>query len=266
MSVRTVIEGRVARVLVDREPARNALSPDVLAGLGAAVDAALDARCSVFVLRGAGGSLSAGADLPHLRTLLGDPCATDAYIGSIGAVLDRIEAAPFVSVAVVDGYALAGGFEILLATDLAVAADDARIGDRHLEYGLLPGAGSSVRLPRAVPAPLARRLLLTGEIVDGATAAAWGLVSHHAPADRLEACVEDLVTRLSRHSPAALAAMKAMYRRGPDVPPPQALADERAALVAHLESPTIAEGLAAFAERRAPDFSSDRFASEEGVR
>lgn len=257
------MQRRVARVLIDRPAARNALSPAVLSGLDAAVDAALQDWCSVFVLCGAGGHLSAGADLGHLRSLLGDEAAVTGYITSIGAVLDRIEAAPFVSIAVVNGYALAGGLEVLLACDLAVAADDAAIGDRHLEYGLLPGAGSSVRLPRALPGARARRLLYTGEMIDGATAAAWGLVSHSVPAGQLDDAVEALVGRLARHSPAALAGMKEMYRAGRDTPMAEARAAEQAALVTHLASVTVGEGLAAFAERRLPDFSGDRFLPRE---
>jgi len=191
----------------------------------------------------------------------GDP--DDRPASELASVLDRIEAAPFVSVAVVGGYALAGGCEIVLACDLAVAADGALIGDRHLEYGLLPGGGGSVRLPRALPAPLARRLLYTGEMIDGATAAAWGLASHHAPADALDATVDELVARLARHSPDALACMKAMYRAGPSASIDAALAAERAALLAHLDSPTVAEGLAAFAGHRPPDFSGDRYLPAE---
>lgn len=252
------VDDVVARVTIDRPSAQNALSPPVVDGLNAAVDQALDRGCAVFVLRGAGGSLSAGADLPFLQSLLDDPVAVDSYVASIGAVLDRIETAPFVSVAVVGGYALAGGCEIVLACDLAVAAQSAKIGDRHLEYGLLPGAGGSVRLPRAVPGPIARRLLYTGEIVDGATAAGWGLVSHVAPDTELDACVDTLVARLSRHSPEALAGMKRLYRQAtaePGVPLDEALAAERAVLVGHLTgSAGAAEGLAAFRERRPPRF------------
>lgn len=252
------IDDLVARVTIDRPSAQNALSPPVIDGLNAAVDAALERGCAVFVLRGAGGSLSAGADLPFLATLLDDPDAVDSYVASIGAVLDRIEAAPFVSIAVVGGYALAGGCEILLACDLAVVAQGARIGDRHLEYGLLPGAGGSVRLPRAVPGPIARRLLYTGEIVDGATAAGWGLVSHVAPEAELDGCVDSLVARLSRHSPEALAGMKRLYRQAiaePGVPARDTLAAERAVLVEHVTgSAAAAEGLAAFRERRPPRF------------
>jgi enoyl-CoA hydratase/carnithine racemase len=155
------VGGAVARVLIDRAKALNALSPAVLDGLRAAIDTATHADCSVLVLRGAGGTLSAGADLKYLETLLGDEAAVEGYLVEIGAMVDALEAAPLVTIAVVEGYALAGGCEILLACDLAVVAEDARIGDRHLEYGLLPGAGASVRLPRALPAALARRLLYT---------------------------------------------------------------------------------------------------------
>jgi enoyl-CoA hydratase/carnithine racemase len=259
------VDGPVARVLIDRPAAQNALSPAVLAGLNAAIDTAVERRCSVLVLRGAGGTLSAGADLKHLRTLLGDPAATREYITAIGRTLDRLESAPFVSVCVVRGYALAGGCEIVLACDLAVAAADARIGDRHLEYGLLPGAGGSVRLSRALPPALARRLLYTGEMVSGAEAFGWGLVSAVAPPEELDSVVDGVVARLARHAPDALRAMKRLHRNGIDGDPAAAIDAEREVLLTHLTGPVVAEGLAAFAERRSPDFSADSMNTQEGT-
>ncbi|WP_028934891.1 enoyl-CoA hydratase/isomerase family protein [Pseudonocardia spinosispora] len=257
MSVVVEVTGPVARVLIDRAGAMNSLSPEVLTGMHTAIDTARDAGCSVFVLRGAGGTLSAGADLKYLRTILADPKAVESYLVDIGAMIDALEAAPFVTVAVVQGYALAGGCEILLGCDLAMVSAEARIGDRHLEYGLLPGAGGSVRLPRALPAALARRLLYTGEMIDGATAFEWGLVSHVAPPDRLDAELDALVARLSRHSTDALRTMKRLYRGSVDTPMAAALAAERAVLVEHLcESASVAEGLAAFGSGRAPDFQT----------
>jgi enoyl-CoA hydratase/carnithine racemase len=252
------VAGTVGRVLIDQETTRNALSPRVVAGLGTAIDAAAEAGCSVVVVRGAGGTLSAGADLKFLRKVLGDAAAVRAYIASIGETLDRLEAAPFVSVCVVDGYAVAGGCEIMLACDLVVASEGAKIGDRHLEYGLLPGAGGSVRLSHAVPPALARRLLYTGGIVDGVTAAHFGLVSEVVPAAELDDAVERLVARLARHAPDALLAMKRLHRSALTADPARAIADEREALLAHLDGATAKEGLAAFAERRAPDFTSSR--------
>jgi enoyl-CoA hydratase/carnithine racemase len=252
------IDGRVARAVLDRPGSKNALHPDVLIGLRAAVAAATRAGCSVFVLSGAGGTLSAGADLNYLHSILGDERELTAYIASIGSVLDLLAAARFISIAVVSDYALAGGCEMLLACDLSVVGDEARIGDRHLEYGLLPGAGGSVRLPAAMSGPLARRLLYTGEMIDGATAARWGLVSHAVPAAELEGAVEALVARLARHSPSALTAMKQLYRTTQTTPAAEALTAERAVLIGHLlNSAAAAEGLAAFGEGRKPDFAAE---------
>jgi enoyl-CoA hydratase/carnithine racemase len=250
------IDGAVARVVIDHESAKNALSPGVLTGLGAAIDAATDAYCSALVVRGAGGTLSAGADLTFLRQVIDDESALRRYITSIGETLDRLEAAPFVSICVVDGYAVAGGCEILLACDLSVVSEDARIGDRHLEYGLLPGAGGSVRLTHAVAPAIARRLLYTGEIIDGRTAARFGVVSHSVPAEELDEAVERLVVRLSRHSASALAEMKRLHRNALTTEPARAIVEERETLLNHLGGAAAREGLAAFAERRPPDFTS----------
>jgi enoyl-CoA hydratase len=258
--------GTVVRATLDRPTARNPLGPAMLEGLASAVETAEAHEAAVLVVRGAGGTLSAGADLRHVRDLAGDRTEMRRYLAQIGAVLDSLESASCVTVAVVGsgGYALAGGCELLLACDLAVVSADSGVGDRHLEYGLLPGAGGSVRLPRALLPALARRLLATGEILDGTTAHAWGLVSHvAAPAD-LEGTVEALVARLARHSPSALHAMMRLARSS--IPPtdPAALAAEREAAVAHLtNSATVREGLDAFTSGRSPDFSAAHLAAME---
>jgi enoyl-CoA hydratase/carnithine racemase len=255
----TVIDGSVARVLIDRPGARNALSPGVIGGLGAAIAAVAGAGCPVLVLRGAGGTLSAGADLKYLRGIRHDPAAIRAYITSIGETIQLLADAPFVSVCVVEGYALAGGCEILLACDLAVVSEEARIGDRHLEYGLLPGAGGSVRMTRAVPGAVARRLLFTGEMIDGAAAARVGLVSHAVPRERVDAEVDALAARLAGLSRSALREMKGLYRMAMTTDPVAAMVAERETLLRHLgDDPAAEEGLDAFAERRAPDFSGAR--------
>jgi enoyl-CoA hydratase/carnithine racemase len=253
-----------AQVTLVREHARNALSPSLLQQLEDALRVVTAAGCRVVTFRGQGPALSAGADLPHLRSLLGDSAAIDDYLTHIGRVFDAIEAAPFVSVCVVDGYAVAGGCELMLACDLAIAADEARIGDRHLEYGLLPGAGGSVRLSQALPAPLARRLLYTGEVIDGRTAAEWGLVGWSVPRAELDGAVAAIVTRLLRHSPVALAVMKRLHA-GVCCERRQALDAERDEAVQHLlHSEDVREGLAAFAAKRSPHFSGTATASTAG--
>lgn len=252
------VDGPVARATLNRAEAMNSLSPAVLTGLADAVGAAVAARCSVLVIRGARGTLSAGADLKYLRSCLDSPGRLREYITSIGAVFDAIEAAPIVSVCVVDGYAVAGGCELLLACDIPIASTAARIGDRHLEYGLLPGAGGSVRLPRAIPRALAALLCYTADLIDGDTAYRYGLVSAAVPPGELDGYVERVVSRLARHSLPAVQAMKHLLRGGAVKPAGSALADEREVLLRHLGSATAAEGLAAFAERRPPDFGGLR--------
>lgn len=248
------VDGPVARLTLNRPAAMNSLSPDLLAGMGGALAAAVAASCAVLVIRGAGRALSAGADLKYLRSCLGDPGRVRDYITSIGTVFDAIEAAPIVSVCVVDGFAVAGGCELMLACDIAIASTAAQIGDRHLEYGLLPGAGGSVRLTRALPPAVAARLCYTADFIDGTAAAVYGLVSTAVPAAELDTQVNEVVARLARHSLPAVQAMKHLLHNAAVKPAVDALADEREVLLRHLNSPTVAEGLTAFAERRPPDF------------
>jgi enoyl-CoA hydratase/carnithine racemase/acyl dehydratase len=248
------IAGRQARIVIDRPGAMNALAPSVLTGLTEAVDRAVASGCTVLVLRGAGGSLSAGADLRYLQSVLDDEPARWAYITAIGGVIAAIEAAPLISIAVVDGYALAGGLELLLGCDLAVATHDAQLGDRHLEFGLLPGAGSSVRLSARVPAAAARRLLYLGTMVNGREAQQLGIVTESVPRGQLESTVSGLVDRLLRHDPVALLTMKKLHAAGAGLDTaqlPEALVAEREALLRHLSSDAVRLGLQTFAARSA---------------
>lgn len=121
-----------------------------------------------------------------------------------------------------------------------------------------------MRLPRALPPALARRLLATGEMLDGATAHAWGLVSHVAPPEELDGTVADLVARLARHSAPALHMMMRLARASAPPADPDALAAERDVAIGHLTgSSTVREGLDAFASRRVPDFSPAHLAALE---
>jgi enoyl-CoA hydratase/carnithine racemase len=248
--------GRILRATIDRPQARNAIDTDVVAGLAAAVDRAEADRVRVLVLRGSGGTFCAGADLAHVTSLLGDREALGAFVKGLADVLDRLEAAPFASLAVVEGFALAGGCEILLACDVSIAAEDARIGDRHLEYGLVPGAAGSIRLARSLPSAIARRLLLTGEMITGAQAAAWGLVSAAVPQDRLGEEAEALIERIASRSRDALATAKRMAIGTRDEPFADAVVAERELFLDHFgSSPDGREGLDAFLQRRAPHWT-----------
>ena len=258
--VAVAVDGPVVRVTIDRPAARNAINEAVVDGLEAALDMAEASRAKVVVLRGSGGTFCAGADLKLVQTMVGDRDLMAGYVTRLANITERLEAGPFVSLAVVEGFALAGGCELLLACDISVAADGARIGDRHLEYGLAPGAGGSVRLVRALPKAQARYLLLTGQAITGTQAAEWGLVTLAVPGDDLDATAERIVGRLASRSGDALRAVKAMVTAaGTERSVNEAMLAEREIFVDFIStSPDVKEGLSAFAEGRPPRFPGVR--------
>lgn len=244
------LSGSVATVVIDRPAKRNALSQPVVDGLSQAIATAIDHDASVLVLRGTGGTLSAGADLALVRSILADTDALRRYVTSLSGVCDALASGPFVSVAVVDGYAVAGGCELLLACDLALAADDARIGDRHLQHALLPGAGGSARLFRRVSPARARRLFFTAEMISGQVAAEWGLVSASAPSGELELALGALLDSLAAKSPAACRAMKQMLIAAENCLLADAIACERELFLDYIRAaPVVAAALDAFLAR-----------------
>lgn len=248
-------DGDLVVATIDRPTARNAIDDGVLDGLEAAVECALRDRARVLVVRGAGGTFCAGADLRQLQRTLPDRARLDEFMRRLSTVLDAIESGPFASVAVVEGFAVAGGCELLLACDIVVATTDARLGDRHLEYGLAPAAAGSVRLTRALPKARSRYLLLTGELLTGEEAADWGLVTWAVPPEELDHVVGQLLDRLRGRSGDALATVKAMIADAETLSHGEAVANERRRFLDHVAgSADVREGLAAFAERRPPRF------------
>jgi len=245
-------DGPVLRATIDRPEARNAISPSVVDGLEAAVRRARQANARVLVLRGAGGTFCAGADLGFVLSTIDQPGGLEdgpfaSVIRRLNDVLLEIESAPFASVAVVEGFALAGGCELLLACDVVVADEAARIGDRHLELGLLPGGGGSVRLHKALTPARSRWLLLSGEMISGREAAEWGLVTRAVPHDQLDETAEAMITRLSSRSADALAGAKEMIDAVRDIPVPDGIAAERRIFLDHMtKSEDVRAALARF--------------------
>lgn len=250
--VQIEVRGSVVTATLDRSPVRNAIDRGVVDGLAAAVETACDRRATVLVLRGAGGTFCSGADLRVVEGLRDDPAELDGFMAQLGAVLDGFETAPFAVVAVVEGFAIAGGLEILLACDIIVASTSARIGDGHLEYGLVPAAGSSIRLTHRLPRAQANYLLLSAELLTGTQAAEWGLVTFAVEPPRLDAVANQVVGRLASRSGHGLGVLKAMIRNARELPAEQALRRERELFGQHLATDEAAAGLAAFQARRSP--------------
>jgi enoyl-CoA hydratase len=202
-------ESGVVWATLNRAQTRNAINEGVVFGLEAAVLAAEEDGASVLVIRGAGGSFCSGADLHYLRQLREKGNRSiEHFTSRLEAVFCKFETAPFVTVAAVEGHAVAGGCELLLACDIALTTTDALIGDRHIEHDQFLSVAQSTRLRGALSKSRARYLLFTGEMISGSEAEAWGLVTRAYSPEAFEVGVKTVVERVSTRSRVGLAAVK----------------------------------------------------------
>src|SRR5882672_11110697 len=193
--------GHIAILTLNRPEARNAISPEVsqtMAGLLDEIEA--DSALRTVVLTGRGEVFSAGADLKVVAQGKANDIARGK--GGFAGIVTREFPKPMI--AAVNGPALAGGFEIVLACDLVVAADSARFGIPEVQRGLMAAAGALIRLPKRVPLAMALELAMTGDPITAERALALGLVNRVAPRDQVldEACT--LAERIGENSPLAV--------------------------------------------------------------
>lgn len=249
-----VVEGH-GHLTLNRPALHNPLDGETVARLDAHLRALeADPTVRVVTLRGAGASFCAGADLKHFLAILDDAARLTAFMHQVQAMAERLDRFPRPVLAVVHGFALAGGLELLLACDLAIAAEDALIGDQHANFGLIPGAGSTQRLPRILGERKAKELMYMGSRVTGKEAAALGLVNKAVPRDALDAEAERWVAELKEKSPSGLGYMKQCVQQAAAVPPAAGLAFETATFLEYARLPDLREGLQAFQQKRKPHF------------
>ncbi|MER7403439.1 crotonase/enoyl-CoA hydratase family protein [Streptomyces sp. NPDC000070] len=243
--VRTERIGTTLLITLDRPEARNAVNAAVATGLTAALDELeADPELRAGVLTGEGGTFSAGMDLK--AALRGESPEIEGR--GFGGLTEAQPAKPLI--AAVEGHAMGGGFELALACDLIVTAEDARFGLPEVKRGLIAAGGGVIRLPKRVPHHLAMELLLTGEPVDGRRAHALGLANRvSAPGKTLEEAL-GLAERLAENAPLALAAVKRVVRAADGVPDTDAFAFQRGEMKTLMASADVREGMTAFAERR----------------
>jgi enoyl-CoA hydratase/carnithine racemase len=249
------LRGAAAWITLARPQRMNAIDFDTLDAISAGLDRSLADGARAVVLTGSGRAFCAGADLKQVLGSIDDLPAVERLLVQSGELMRRIERHPVPVVAAVNGITIAGGLELVLACDLVIAADGATLADGHVTYGLFPGAGGGARLARRIGPTRAKELLFTGRAASAQEMCDYGLVNRVVPADGLEPAVQALCDQLASLSRDALAGMKAVVGDGLDLGLDDALALELDAARRHLRSPSVAEGLAAFAEGRRPDFS-----------
>jgi enoyl-CoA hydratase/carnithine racemase len=248
------IDGHVATIVIDRPRAVNAIDEDVLAGLAdAMVAVAAEDRVKVLVITGTGELFCAGLDIDLLGRAFDDHAYFLDVLTRYRDVLLSVERLPVPVVAAVNGLTRAGGFELMLACDIVVTAREARIGDTHTTFGILPGGGATARAPRRLGWQRAADLLLTGRWITGAEAVDLGLASRSVPRADLAATVTALTDGFAPLSRAAIAATKAAMRDGLALPLEAAVDLEIERFAAFLkDEPTAREGYDAFREKREP--------------
>ncbi len=195
-----------------------------------------------------------GADLKHISSVADRPAEIVNYGRMFDATTYLIEHMSKVVIAMVNGLCLAGGIEVMQACDLAYAADDAKIGDQHANFGLIPTGGGTQRLPRLIPLRVAKELLFTGDWLSARDAEKWGLINKAVPADKLEETVMAVASKLKEKSPMASKFIKFAVNRGMQVDLYTGIELEKSASMAHFQTADSREGISSFMEKRKPDF------------
>ena len=249
------VDGGVGVLTLNRPDKFNCISTELLDGLSAGMDRfEADTAVRAVLLNASGKQFCTGADLDEVLDRRQSAETLTPFIGAIHEVTRRFEVSPLPVVAAVQGLALAGGMEIVVACDTVFAAERARIGCQHARYGLPPGGGGTQRLARLVGLRRALDLMFTARWLDSAEAERWGLFNHVVPDEELDTRARAYCADLAAKSRHGLAFMKSMARQGLEGPLEVGLALERGAVVAALQHSDVAEGLDAFQSRREPVF------------
>jgi enoyl-CoA hydratase len=247
-------EGRKAILTFTREERLNALDAqtfrDLLATLEAIED---DPEIAIVIITGRGKAFVAGADINGYvdRTVL--DYVNFQRLGRL--VYDRIEQLRQAVIAAVNGYALGGGFELVLVADLVVAAESATFGLPEAKLGLLPGGGGTQRLPRLVGRNKAKELLMTADFITATEAKALGIVNRVVPDDELMPAAHALADRILKRAPLAVAMAKQLVNDGLQASLPAAITQEMGMTATLYDSADAKEGIAAFIEKRHPVFT-----------
>jgi enoyl-CoA hydratase len=240
----------VALVVLDRHEVLNALDFALIAALTDALEG-LDGEpaCRAIVLTGAGDkAFAAGADIPELAA----QSPTSLLVDDDFHRWERLKRIRKPIIAAVRGYALGGGCELAMLCDMIVAGEDAQFGQPEIRLGVMPGAGGTQRLTRAIGKAKAMELILTGRNLGAREAEAHGLVTRVVPAEQTVPAALELAGKIATMPPVAVLAAKAAVNRAAELPLEAGLEFERRMFYLLFDTEDHAEGMAAFAAKRTP--------------
>ncbi len=250
------VEAGIATLTLNRPESLNALSQAVVKALDRQLDAlAQHTDVRVVLITGNGRAFSAGGDLLEFETALrADKALLLGYLRYSQDVLQKVEDLPVPVIGVANGTAVAGGLELLLCCDMILAAEDAKIGDGHARYGVVPGGGATVRLAERISPARAAQLFYTAALHDAETLRDWGLVNEVVPGERLNDRALELAREIAGQSPEAIRHIKALRREGRDPMRAGRLRAELDHFARHIDGADLAAGLAAFRNKRSPSY------------
>jgi enoyl-CoA hydratase len=253
-SYETVIvetDGAVGIIRLNRPKALNALSRQLIADLNAALDAfEADAAIGAIVLTGSDKAFAAGADIKEMQGL----GYVDVFLDDFVARWERLAATRKPVVAAVSGFALGGGCELALMCDLVIAADNARFGQPEITLGLIPGAGGTQRLARAIGKAKTMDMVLTGRMIDAVEAERIGLVSRVVPAAELVETAVAAASKIAGLSRPSVLMAKEAVNRAFESPLSEGIRTERRLFHSLFATEDAREGMAAFLDKRTPAF------------
>jgi acyl-CoA synthetase (AMP-forming)/AMP-acid ligase II/enoyl-CoA hydratase/carnithine racemase len=246
----------IAVVTLNRPNALNALSHGVMHALDGVLDElAADATLRAVIVTGAGRAFSAGGDLLEFHEKLHDsPQQLIETLAFNQRVFAKLEALPVPVIGAVNGTAVAGGLELLLCCDVLIAAEDAKLGDGHAKYAVVPAGGATVRLFRKIPPNRAMQLFFSAALVSARELCDWGLINEVVPAPLVLARAKEVASRFCRQSPEVLAHIKDLARAYFGASPHDGFQAEIAAFAKHIGGKDLAEGLAAYRNKRRPRY------------